>query len=69
MTLDNYIYSSIYLYPMLYYYKDPKKSRNCVLDHLFLTLGNGEKFNDKGFMVGSDRRKLDLPIKSKELVS
>lgn len=46
MTLDNYMFKSIYLYPRLYYYRDLDSSRIAVLNQLFLTLGNGMSFSN-----------------------
>lgn len=62
MKLDDYIASSIMMYPTLYCKNTYRKSRRDVLNQLFLVIGNGVEFvprkNGKGFF--SDGKKLKL---------
>jgi hypothetical protein len=69
MTLENYIYSSIFAYPSLYYKENWEFSKREVLNQLFLVISNGVEyvnpkneigkghFNNSGFKVISKKDK------------
>lgn len=64
MTLEDYIFKSIYEYPSLYYARAFEESRRRVLEHVFVTLGNGVKFaytenpEDGGYFCSSKSKKV-----------
>jgi hypothetical protein len=45
ISLEDYIYRSIWAYPSLYLRNTIRESRGAVLRHLFLTIGNGIEYN------------------------
>ena len=47
ITLEDYIYHSIWGYPSLYSRNTHEESRRTVLDHMFLTIGNGVEYNSE----------------------
>jgi hypothetical protein len=51
MKLKDYVDNSIYHYPSLYRSTNYKDSRLRVLDHLFLTNGNGMEWHPDGFLA------------------
>lgn len=55
ITLEDYIYASIYHYPGLYSRNTYEESRYSVLNHLFLVIGTGVEYNPetKTFSDGS----------------
>jgi len=51
VNLDRYISQQIRQWPLLFRDVDYEKSRTKVLDHLFLTIGNGYEWAEDGTMV------------------
>src|SRR6185503_18150433 len=44
MNMEDFVFSSIYNYPSLYYSSSFEESKIRVLDHVFLVIGNGIEF-------------------------
>lgn len=57
MTIKQYVDKSIFQYPSLYRTKSYQESRLLVLDHVFLTIGNGLEWNKAGFIADYGCRK------------
>ncbi len=58
MKLDTFIAKCICAFPSLYYKESYEASKIAVLDHTFLTIGNGIEYNADGTFGGMQRRKL-----------
>ncbi len=54
MKLKNYIFRCIYNYPSLYYKKTWEDTKRSILGHVFLTIGTGIDFVEKGGHFASD---------------
>ena len=61
MTLENYIISSVFAWPSLYYRNNWENTRRAVLNQLFLVIGNGIEFNtQKGTFCNSHYKRKKL---------
>lgn len=60
MKLKEYIFSSIFHYPSLYYCKKFEESKKRVLNQLFLVIGSGVEFKNGYFKCSDDKKSISI---------